>query len=311
MITKGARSVRRGANSLENRLRLTRNVSGVQAARGERLHNRGERLPAIGLDLHVYLIIRPCFSEVHDRDRNLVLRRAPHEPIARPNHQRRPDNQQRVGLIDAGHRFGHATARYGFPEEDDVGLQDPAAMRAIERAKTLEIQRVVLDIGVSVGRVDGRMRSKGGVRFEKPLLKLDPRARLPTIDATNEVDPPVKIVDVAASRFLVEAIYVLRDEIAKRPVLFEMRESSMSGVRSSFLDQAPPHHAACPIAPPGLFASEKGLVAHRRIPFPFTIPVAIIGNPGRGAAAGAGKRHEPLGARDEIGQPVEVFTDTG
>jgi len=84
------------------------------------------------------------------------------------------------------------------------------------------------------------LRSKGGVRLEKPVLKLEPGAHVATIDATNAVDPSMKIVDVAASRLLVKAIHVLRDEIAKRAVLFEMGESSMSGVRASFLDETPP-----------------------------------------------------------------------
>ena len=293
---------------------------GLRSPGKKRLDDRSERLAAIGLDLHVHLAIRARFTEVHHRDRNLVVRRASHEPVARPDHQRRPDNHQRIGLVDAGHRFGHTIARHGFSEEDDVGLQDAAATGAIGRAKTLELQRVSisleleLEIGVSVRRGGDRMGSKGGVRFEKPLLKLDPRARVPTTDATNEVDSPMKIVDVAASRLLVEAIHVLRDEIAKSALLFEMRESSMSGIRSSCLDEAPPHHAARPITPPGLLAPDEGLVTHRRMTLPLTITVAIIGNPGRGAAACTRQRHEPLGARDEIGQlteGAEVFTDTG
>ncbi len=297
-------------------LRLTRNVARVQAARGKRLHDRGERLTAIGLDLHIKLAIRAGFSEIHHHDGNLVLRRAFHESVARPDHQRRPDNQKRVSLINTGHCFGHEIARHRFPEEDDVGLQDPAATRAIERTKTLQLQSgsISLEIGVSVRREGSCLRSKGGVRLEKPVLKLDPGAHVVTIDATNAVDPSMKIVDVAASRLLVKAIHVLRDEIAKCAVPFEMRESSMSGVRASFIDEAPPHHATCPIAPPSLLASEKGLVAHRRIPLPLAIIVAIIGNPGRGATASTRERHEPLGARDDLGQSVEgmeVFTAAG
>lgn len=210
----------------------------VQAARGKRLHDRSERLAAIGMDLHVDLAIRARFSDVHHRDWNPVLRRASHEAVARPDHERGPNDDERIGFVDAGHRFGHTIARHRFPEEDDIRLQDPAATRAIGRAKTLEPQRIVLENGVSVGRVSGRVSSKSRVRVEKPLLKLDPRTRVPTIDAANEVDPPVKIVDVAASCLLVEAIHVLSDEIAKRAVLLEMRESSMCGVRSSFLDEA-------------------------------------------------------------------------
>ena len=132
---------------------LGSNTPGVQGGHratgaGSDLRQLRERLGRPRVQRHRRVLVPAGRAAVHDDDRLARRGRVPHEPQPRLDGQRRPGDEQRVGGVD--HRVGpvHPLARHVLAEVDDVGLEHPAAHRAV---RDDEVARL-LDHGVGVGR---------------------------------------------------------------------------------------------------------------------------------------------------------------
>lgn len=194
-------------------------------------------------------------AEIERGDR-LVLCLRPHaEAVAGIHHQRRADDQQRIGRFERLRRERHALARHVFAEEHDRRLQQPAARGARRNAERVE--RGPFEVRVAIrGRLGLRAQQFGIVGLEHDL---DRRARMmrAAAEARDAVDSAVQFNDVAAARALVQAVDVLRDETLDPSRVAEPRQRHVRPVRPRAADDGPADHAARPIAPPRGIGAEE------------------------------------------------------
>ena len=130
-------------------------------------------------------------------------------------------------------------------------------------------------------------------------------------EALNEVEPAVQVDDAPAARALVQPVHVLGHEAddAARPL--ELRQREVSGVRARVANAGPAPQAAGPVAPArGRAAREIG-ERHRLRVLPGAVRVAVVGNPGRRAAAGARQHEDARVLVEEAGQGGRVVLGPG
>ena len=144
------------------------------------------------------------------------------------DHQRRTHDQQRVGLAQRSQRRLDALARHRIAEEHHVGLEYPAALRAIGNSERIKLGR--LDIGVAIGsdRCGGAQHL--WIRQLQHLLHAVPRHLRMAIDADNARNVAVQFDHCTASRALVQAIDVLRHQAVHVARGFEASQRRMCGV---------------------------------------------------------------------------------
>jgi hypothetical protein len=80
------------------------------------------------------------------------------QPVARVRHQRRPDDEHRIAVVDRRRRRHCALPRNAAAEEDDVRFDDRHRNSRIrESANDIEIARVDVGVARRERRVDARL----------------------------------------------------------------------------------------------------------------------------------------------------------
>ncbi len=98
----------------------------------------GEDLATALFDLQRRQFVPAGGADVDDGDRQPALRCALHEAEARPDRERRADDEHRVGFVDALHGVADFVARHRLAEEDDRRLEYAAAAIAFGDAKAAD-----------------------------------------------------------------------------------------------------------------------------------------------------------------------------
>jgi len=98
---------------------------------------------------------------------------------------------------------------------------------------------------------------------------------------------------------LVQPIHVLGEQDLALAIGFEARQGVIRIVGQGLSESSPADHAARPVTTTRGFLGDEGLEAHRLRPFPVAVDVAIVGDSGVRAAAGAGQNEKALMAFDE------------
>lgn len=149
-----------------------------------------------------------------------------------------------------------------------------------------------------------------GISRDEFLLQLLARSRVIAAQTDHAIDAAVQIDDGLVTRCLVQAVDVLGDEQAQRGAPLELAQGVMRRVRGGAAHLRPAERAARPVA------AARGFVLHEvaKLDRCFALPgasfVAIVGNAGGGADAGA-REHEHVAASDERAQFVELALATG
>lgn len=275
----------------------------VALRKPETCDERGERLPARRLDLQRQQRIGAGVPEVDCDDRLALVVRPHAEPIAGIHHQRRADDEHRVGVVERARGGRDALARHVLAEKYDGRLQQPAARGACGHAKMVE--RAPFEMRVAIG---GGLRSSaeqlGILRFENVL---DRRARVmrTAIETCDTADAAVQLDDVDAARALMQPVDVLRDEPPDACRRAEPRERMMRRVRLRAPDHGPAEHAARPVAAARMIGIEKLAILNRLRAHPCAVAVAIAGNAGIGTDARAREHEQARMLLDERMQRIE------
>ncbi len=111
-----------------------------------------------------------------------------------------------------------------------------------------------------------------------------------------QVDHPL------AAGLLVQAVHVLGDQRLDATVRFQHRRGVVGRIGARGGEARPAGQAARPVASPGRHLAGEGLEGDRLRPLPATVGIAVVGNAGRGAAAGTGEHEQPAMAREEFAQ---------
>jgi hypothetical protein len=105
-----------------------------------------------------------------------------------------------------------------------------------------------------------------------------------------------------------QSIDILRDQYFGPALALEPHQGTVRIIRTRMTEPPPAHQAARPIAAPRLQVANERLERNRPGSLPVAILVAIIGNPGVGAATGARQHEQPRVALDEFAERI-VRTD--
>ena len=117
-------------------------------------------------------MVSPGPAEADDGDRFTQPRGGECVPVAGVNHQRRPDDEERVRCRQRSRRLGMPPGRDVFTEEHHVGFDDAATPEAVRDPKPGEVMTV--EIGIAVGANRRRQTTPTRVQLLKPFLPLLP-----------------------------------------------------------------------------------------------------------------------------------------
>ena len=110
----------------------------------------------------------------------------------------------------------------------------------------------------------------------------------------------MQVDDVAAAGRLVQAVDVLRHELRDAALRFECRERAMRVVRPCREHAPESDEAARPVAFTRMLVRDEVLEHDRPAALPFAVGVAVIGNAGGRAAAGARQHEQSFVPLDEL-----------
>jgi hypothetical protein len=212
------------------------------------------------------------------------------EAETRIDHQRRADDQHRVGVFEMAHRRLDPVARHVLAEEHDVGLEDAAAMRAGGDGEGRKIDAV--EIGVAVRRDDGLEREPSRVQSFESFLQRLPRRDDVAAHAADTVEAAVQVDHRFAASGLMQPVDVLGQQDLALADRLEPRQRAVRVIRPGAADAPPADQAARPVAPPRRLLSHEGLIGDWRRALPGAVGVTIIGNARVHAASGAGQNEE-------------------
>ena len=209
--------------------------------------------------------------------------------VAGVHHQRRPDDEHRVGLRQRRRRLGVPPRRDVLPEEDHVGLDDAAAARDRPARRTSR-SRARRGRRRRPARPARRARPRSRLSADRCCLPAGPTRRLPAGHAGHPVEPAVQVDDPARAGRLVQPVDVLRHEQpdecrAARP----RREGAVRVVGLGRAEAAPADQTTRPVAGPHHRVTHERLELDRSLPLPLPVEPAIVRDPRLGAAARAGE----------------------
>ncbi len=191
-------------------------------------------------------------AEGDEGDGLALARGAVHEAQAGVDGERRSDDEERVGLLvdrpcGGDRRRGHALA-----EEDDVGLERPAARRARGHDEGGDGVAVEFDIAVGrgLGGSGGGTGGVVGVGGFGPALHVGAGVGGAAAETDDAPEGTVEFDDAAASGGVVEAVDVLRDHARRHARRFEFGEGAVAAVRTCVPDARPPERRPRPVALP-------------------------------------------------------------
>ena len=197
-----------------------------------------------------------------------------------------------------------ARGRHAFAEEDDMRLQDAAAVLARR-----DVHGGVIDIRDSrIAIRSDRLWSRFGelwIAREEARLKAPPIGQRAAPEALHGVEAAVQIDHAAAACPRVQAVDVLRDDRADQTGRLEPRERDVCAIRRGPGDALPSNEAARPIAPPDRRLGHELLIHYRPRMLPLAVEIAIVRNSRFSRAAGAGEHENAPMARQEFRKPID------
>ncbi len=122
--------------------------------------------------------------------------------------------------------------------------------------------------------------------------------------AAHPIQAAVQIDDVAAAGGLVQPVDVLRHQGLEAILALQLHQSPMRVVGVRAAEVAPANETARPVSLPRQLLVHERAKHHRAGALPGALRVAVIGNSGLGAAAGAGQNEQPLGTIQKTPQTV-------
>lgn len=215
-----------------------------------------------------------------------------HEPVAGEHGQRRPRDQQRVGLVDepigsCHNIFGHALA-----EIDDVGLEHAGAARAVQITE----RRGVGDDRVGVGghrQPADRLGALDEPRVERfqPLGQRGAARGVTAAQADHPRVAAVQVDDVSAARLGMQQVDVLGDHAGDHRCILERGQRPVAGVGQRVVHVPPADVVARPVPLPerriaGELADRHRIAGRRLGP-------AVVRNARVGGDARTGQHRDP------------------
>jgi hypothetical protein len=164
----------------------------------------------------------------------------------------------------------------------------------------------VFQIGVAVRSGDSGEGEPARIRRLETVLILVAGDQGSAIEASDPIEPPMKVDDSPSARLLVKAVDVLGDEVMQASRLLQGCERAMRAAGRRVAHHGKAHHRASPVAAPCALVRDELLIPERRVSLPLTPLIAVVGNARLGADAGPGESHEATGAGDESGQRLDL-----
>jgi len=261
--------------------------------------DRWEHLAALRFDLERGEIVGARRSDVDDGDRQFAFGGAFGESISRPDRERRSDDEQRIRFVDARHRVVDFVARHRLAEEYDRRLQHATASRA---GRNIEVvYDLAGNVGIAIGREVGiigvkampwRIREPRLIHSRELVLKRSARKFVVTVETNDNAIATVQLHDGTASRFLMQIVDVLRDQLMNAAALFERSERAMRRIRPRRFEPRPSAKTARPVEAPHLGAPHKRRILNRFVPRPRAARTAIVRDSRLRAATGASEDDE-------------------
>ena len=186
------------------------------------------------------------------------------------------------------------------PKNTTSGFSTPPHCR---QGGTIKAEKIgIFQIGVAVRRIGRVQIDPGGIEPGQLVLKFGAGHASLAAHAADQIEPAMQVDDAGAAGSLVQPIDVLGQQELAAVHRLQTREGSMRIVRLGAAEAAPTDHAAGPIALARQRVAHEGLIGHRLGALPIAVGVAIIGNAGVRAAAGAGQNEQASMAIDKVGE---------
>ena len=116
----------------------------------------------------------------------------------------------------------------------------------------------------------------------------------------------MQIDHAARASGLVQAVDILGHQLGNLSDRLPRGQRAMAGIRRGLPEAWPADQAARPVAAPGMGVLQEIAVLHRRRPLPRPVLVAVFGDPGTGADAGAGQHEQARVGGEEARELVDL-----
>ncbi|MCY1217738.1 hypothetical protein D9M72_296630 [compost metagenome] len=159
---------------------------------------------------------------------------------------------------------------------------------------------------VAIGGRLGDHVAQRGVLVQQPVLQAGTVMARAAVQADGAGQAAVQLDHVAAAGTLVQAVDILRDQRAQAALLAQPGQRMVRAVGPRLPCNRPAQHAARPVAlAPGVRA-EEGLQRDRLRTLPLAVRIAVAGDAGIRADAGAGQHEQARMAAHEVEQRVQL-----
>ncbi|MNS92891.1 hypothetical protein D3C72_1270390 [compost metagenome] len=155
---------------------------------------------------------------------------------------------------------------------------------------------------VAIGGRLGDHVAQRGVLVQQPVLQAGTVMARAAVQADGAGQAAVQLDHVAAAGTLVQAVDILRDQRREPAVRAKARQRMVRGIGPRLPRHRPAQHAARPVALAPRVRAKEGLQRDRRRALPLSARIAVAGDAGVGADAGAGQHEQARMALHEVEQ---------
>lgn len=222
---------------------------------------------------------------------------------AQPGHhrQRGPGHQQGACGIDHGEGRLHLRRRHGLAEEDDVGLEDPTADRAVG-------DHEVIGLGQDGVRVRGDLDvaefgdplQETRVQLQQQDVQLIAGEGVAAVQTANQLIVAVQVDHVLRAGPLVQPIDILSDHPGHDPGRLHAGQRIVALVRFGRMHLMPAQVVARPVVAAKVGAGDELGVGDRVTRL--GVGAAVVREPRVGGEPGAGQRGDPASGQSSDGR---------